>query len=269
MSNSPNKGIPYVPEGTLDPAAGLNDAIDVLDATDSVVGVISMALTEPPTATDGDLYVVAEDATGLWTGLDNRLVRYVAEGDFWKSYLPGEQVTLVYNREDGFLYRFDEVNSPSGWIIAAGIPDAPSDGQRYARKDAGWEMFKFPIRAERVTWLATAEGEALDNSVNSVDLVIPYAGTIVGVRITSRDGPGTAVIDVQKAPFGSWPPDVLDSMLDTSKLQVTSADTYSTDTPLSDGWEDVDVAANDVLRFVLSSVDTFTGLFVTLLIQPT
>jgi hypothetical protein len=268
MSNSPNKQIPYVPEGTLDPAAGLNDAIDVLDAIDSVVGVLSIGLTEPPTASDGDLYIVGEDATGDWTGLDNRLVRYVADGDFWRSFLPGAQVTLVYNREDGLLYRFDEVNSPSGWIIAAGIGDAPSDGTRYARKDAGWESFAFPVRAERVTWISPIDGVALDDSVNYVDLVIPYDGTIIGMRVTSKDGPGTAVIDIQKKAFGSWPPDGTNSILDTSKITITAADTFSTDTPLSDGFEDIDVEANDVLRFVLDSTDTFTGLFVTLLIQP-
>lgn len=136
---SPNTGIPYVPEGTLDPAAGLNLAIDHIDAL-LQCAVLSMALTAPPGGeSDGDLYIVASPAAGDWVGQENNLARYVAEGDFWQFFVAGVQVHLVLNRDDLGLYRFDGGSSPGSWALAAGLGDAPIDGTLYARRDGAWE----------------------------------------------------------------------------------------------------------------------------------
>lgn len=136
--NTPNRDIPYVPENTLDPAAGLNDALDVIDAV-IVPRVIRMDLTAPPGGpADGDLYIPASPATGAWATLENRLVRYRSEGTFWQDYAPA-QVSLVLNAADSGLYRWDTGVSPAAWTLAAGIDDAPSDGSFYARKDGAWE----------------------------------------------------------------------------------------------------------------------------------
>lgn len=112
--SSPNSGIPYVPEGTLDPAAGLNDSIDVIDAL-LQCAVVRMDLTAPPgTGPDGARYIVASPATGAWAGHENDLARYVAEGDFWQFFTAGEQVHIVLNLDDLTLYRFD-TESPATW----------------------------------------------------------------------------------------------------------------------------------------------------------
>lgn len=115
---TPNTGIPYVPEGTQDPAAGLNLALNVIDAL-LQSAVIDMDLTAPPgSPSDGDLHIVAGGATGAWDGQDNNLARYVAEGDFWQFYVAGTQVHIVLNKDDGGLYAW----SGSAWVapIAAG-----------------------------------------------------------------------------------------------------------------------------------------------------
>jgi len=102
--STPNTGIPYVPENTQDPAAGLNLALNVIDAL-LQTAVIDMSLTAPPgSPSDGDLYIVASGATGAWAGQDNNLARYVAEGDFWQFYEAGTQVHIVLNLDDGGLY---------------------------------------------------------------------------------------------------------------------------------------------------------------------
>lgn len=136
--STPNTGIPYVPEGTLDPAAGLNLALNIIDAL-LQTRVLSMALTAPPISpTDGDLYIPASPATGDWTGLEDYLVRYVAEGDFWQDYAPGEQAHLVLNIGDGGFYKYIP-GSPGSWVLAAGLSDAPSNGLRYVRRNGSWE----------------------------------------------------------------------------------------------------------------------------------
>lgn len=135
---TPNNGIPYVPEGTQDPAAGLNLALNFIDAL-LQTAVIDMDRTAPPgSPNDGDLHIVASGATGAWAGQDNNLARYVAEGDFWQFFEAGVKVHYVINREDGNLYKF-VTGSPGSWVLAAGLGDAPADGQRYVRRDAAWE----------------------------------------------------------------------------------------------------------------------------------
>jgi uncharacterized protein DUF2793 len=135
--NTPNAGIPYVPEGTLDPAAGLNDSLDVIDAL-LQTAVIDMTHTAPPgTPTDGDLYIVASPATGAWAGHEDDLARYRSEGAFWQFYTAGIQAKLVLNFDDLGLYKYNP-DSPGGWTLAGGLGDAPVDGNTYARQDAGW-----------------------------------------------------------------------------------------------------------------------------------
>lgn len=120
MLDSPNVKIPYVPEGTLDPAAGLNLAINVIDAL-LQPRVIDMSQTAPPaTGVDGDMYIVASPATGAWAGKEDWLARYVYPGEFWQFYEPGVQVSMIVNDDDGVFYVYDPLSSPPGWTQVQG-----------------------------------------------------------------------------------------------------------------------------------------------------
>jgi hypothetical protein len=139
VTDTPNSAIPYVPEGTLDPAAGINLSLDVIDAL-LQTAVISMALTAPPGSPhDGDLYVPATPATGAWAGLEDHLVRYRVLGNFWQSFAPGVQVKVLLNLADRGLYTFDPSSTSTGWTLAAGLNDAPSDGSTYGRRNGVWQ----------------------------------------------------------------------------------------------------------------------------------
>lgn len=130
-ASTPNKGIPYVPEGALDPAAGLNDSLNVIDALLQTT-VIAMDQTAPPVSNaDGDLYIVADSATGDWAGHDGDLARYVAEGDFWQFFVAGEQSKIVFNQADGILYYFNNSSSPGVWTaitVGSGVPVVSESG---------------------------------------------------------------------------------------------------------------------------------------------
>lgn len=126
--STPNRGIPYVPQGVLDPAAAINQSLNFVDAL-LQCAVLSMSLTAPPVSPqDGDLYIVAGfggTATGAWSGHEEQLARYVEEGNSWQFFLPGSQVALVVNRDNGSLYVFEE-GSGGGWTlyaVVAGIQD--------------------------------------------------------------------------------------------------------------------------------------------------
>ncbi len=104
---TPNTGIPYVPENTADPAAGLNLSLNVIDAL-LQTAVISMTQTAPPVSpADGDLYIVGAAATGAWAGQDNNLARYVADGNFWQFYVAGANVHLILNKAEVALYAWN------------------------------------------------------------------------------------------------------------------------------------------------------------------
>ena len=114
---TPSNGIPYVPENTQDPAAGLNLALNTIDALLQAF-VIDMDQTAPPgSPSDGDMHIVATGATGAWAGKDDNLARYVAAGDFWQFLAPGTQARIVFNADDGGLY----VWHAASWQLLASV----------------------------------------------------------------------------------------------------------------------------------------------------
>lgn len=205
--STPNTGIPYVPESTLDPAAGLNLALNVIDAL-LQTRVLSMALTAPPgSPADGDLYIPATPATGDWLNLEDHLVRYVAEGDFWQSYTPGVQVHLVLNVADGGFYKYLP-GSPGGWVLAAGLSDAPSNGLYYARRNGSWEAF---IAAITVQNTASPPEQITDVSTIEVGGTLEVQESAPGVALitnelslyTPESPPSTLVESVREIIIGS------------------------------------------------------------------
>ena len=115
--STPSNGIPYVPEDTQDPAAGLNLALNVVDALLQTF-VVDMDQTAPPGApADGQMHIVAAGATGAWAGQDDKLARYVDEGAFWQFFDPGTQILFVFNQDDGGLY----VWHSAAWALLAQV----------------------------------------------------------------------------------------------------------------------------------------------------
>lgn len=119
MANTPSRGIPYVPQGTLDPAAGLNLSLNVIDAL-LQTAVESMSLSSPPGgAVSGETYIVASGASGAWAGQENNLAQYTAD-DEWDFYEAGVSVVIVLNLADGQLYRYSA--SLTSWVPLASSP---------------------------------------------------------------------------------------------------------------------------------------------------
>lgn len=197
MSDTPNTGIPYVPEGTFDPAAGLNLALNVVDAL-LQTAVIELGRNSPPgSPSDGDLYIVGT-GSGAWSGEDNNLARYVAEGDFWQFYEAGVQVHLVLNLDDGGLYSF---TGSGGWqpalagsyIAAPGVVTHSSTSLDATPSNAG-NYTRFTNSSAKTYVFSASEAyvvgqEYHGRNVGSGDLTIqgdsgfvvnePYGGSLV------------------------------------------------------------------------------------------
>ena len=66
MTNTVNNLIPFVPENTTDPAAGLNLSLYIIDMLLNV-SVETVGDNAPPaTPNDGDRYIVGTSATGAF-----------------------------------------------------------------------------------------------------------------------------------------------------------------------------------------------------------
>lgn len=103
MENTTNLELPYLIPSQAQKHVIHNEALSVLDAIIQL-SVRSRNLAAPPDpAEDGDCYIVAEDATGLWTGWDNGLAacidgawRRLQPHDGWIAFVEDEAFYLSY-----------------------------------------------------------------------------------------------------------------------------------------------------------------------------
>ena len=105
--SSINNNIPFVPENTIDPAAGLNESINVIDALLQVQVQTINTNTPPGSPTEGFRYVIGTAPTGAWAGQSNKLARYLDGA--WSFYSACIVVCLADNK----LY----IRSTGNWIV--------------------------------------------------------------------------------------------------------------------------------------------------------
>ena len=116
-----NNDIPFVPDNTTDPAAGLNLSLNVIDAL-LQIAVVGIQNTPPGSPTDGQRYIVGTAGTGDWAGQDSRLARYLDGA--WLFY----DARIAVNLSDGLLY----FRNSAGWEAAGaggGGMDSPWPGR--------------------------------------------------------------------------------------------------------------------------------------------
>lgn len=94
--SSVNNNIPYVPENTIDPAAGLNESINVIDAL-TQIRVVSVGTNAPPASpATGARYIVGTAPTGAWAGQASKLARWL-DGQ-WSFFDAAIVVNLADNK---------------------------------------------------------------------------------------------------------------------------------------------------------------------------
>jgi hypothetical protein len=236
--STPNHGIPYVPENTLDPAAGLNDALNVIDAV-FIPSVISIGDAAPPgSPADGDLYIVGA-GTGAWAGQDDNLARYVAEGTFWQFFSGGTQVNLALNLADGDLYA--NLGDSNGWNVVSGgggaanvsdlamfFPGTPGSAQLMFKFVAARD-FEFPAN------FAGAVGHIGTNPTGSFVMDVSVQGSNIGTITVSTGGAFTF------ATTGGLP------------IDVDAGDRIEIEAPVSTDATAADIAATLVADLILPS----------------
>lgn len=113
MTNSAQNNIPFVPENTIDPAAGLNLSINVIDPL-LQTRVLTVGGDAPPFGSvNGDMHVVGTDPDSLypWFGHANKLAEMI-DGS-WAFY----DAKIVLNVADSSIY----VNVSGTWSRYSGV----------------------------------------------------------------------------------------------------------------------------------------------------
>lgn len=98
MSDSINNNIPFVPENTIDPAAGLNEAINTIDALLQLAVVSVGSNTPPGSPAEGARYIVGPAPTGAWAGQGGKLARFL--NTVWTFF----DARYALNLTDGLWY---------------------------------------------------------------------------------------------------------------------------------------------------------------------
>lgn len=137
MTTLPNLPVNTWDAGISQPDELYNDLLSVADALVPTPVVADKDLNAPPGSPAlGSLYIVGPSPTGAWAGHAGELVAYTY-ANAWK-FIPPKDQWLVRVADEDTNYRYDG----SAWVEESsgggGIPDAPSDGTTYGRKDGEW-----------------------------------------------------------------------------------------------------------------------------------
>ena len=101
MPDSPNLILPYIQASQAQKHITHNEAIKLLDGVVQL-GVLSRIVAAPPgSPVDGDRYIVASGATGLWAGWDLNVAFYVDGA--WVRLIPRVGWT-AYSVADAAFY---------------------------------------------------------------------------------------------------------------------------------------------------------------------
>ncbi len=147
MSNTVNNNIPFVPENTIDPAAGLNLSLLTLDAQVQLA-VESVGLDTPPgSPAQGARYIVGTAPTGAWAGQANALAMWLDTA--WRFYT----ARYALNKVDGRIY----LRTGTTWAASGGATWGGITGTLSAQTDLQNALdAKAPLASPALTGTPTA-----------------------------------------------------------------------------------------------------------------
>lgn len=110
-----------------------------------------------------------------------------------------------------------------------------------------------------IVYIIDGGGSEITTGVKG-DLIIPFGGRITEWTLLA-DQSGSIVMDVWKDSYGNYPPTSTDSITGSAQVSITS--NVKNQSSTLTGWTTT-IAANDILRFNVSSISTITRVTLTL-----
>ena len=104
MSNTPNLSLPYIMAAQAQKHVTHNDAVRALDAVVQLAVLDSGLATPPVSPTEGDRYIIAGGATGVWSGKDAQIAAW--QDGAWMFYAPREG-WLAWVADEDTLFAWD------------------------------------------------------------------------------------------------------------------------------------------------------------------
>ena len=185
-----NNAIPFVPENTIDPAAGLNLSLNTIDALLQVL-VQTVGANTPPAGVGGQRHIVGTAPTGAWAGRANKLARFLDGA--WQFF----SARHVLNAADGLWY----VRSASTWSPLAGGGGGEANtasnlgaGEGLYASKVGVDLrFKSLVAGANVTLSSDGDEITIDaagggggsGTVTSVALSAPTGFAVSGSPVTT------------------------------------------------------------------------------------
>lgn len=251
---------------------------DVEDDANSNNVVSTTVNTPPSTPADGDRYLVplSPPATGDWTGFEGLIVEWDATLEAWiPSAVPGGQIIFDEDTGQHVTTGNDGSTTSAPWTpeIPPLIDQDPDAGDHIPFFDVSANDYRKvdvaslvgpKIRTIGAHW--TGGGGSLSTPIPDVSVRCPFNGEIIEATLLGEGSGGSCVVDIWKASYTSYPPNVSDTITASAKPTLSSADKYS-DTTLA-GWTKT-ITAGQVLTFHLESVADLTELSIQLTVRET
>ncbi len=109
MARTPNLNMPEIEHGEVNGDTTHNEGLQIIDLHGQSI-VEARTATPPGSPTEGQAWIVAPSATGIWVGQDNNIAHYY--GSVWNYYTP-QQGWRFYNKADTLVWQYDGLN----WAI--------------------------------------------------------------------------------------------------------------------------------------------------------
>lgn len=182
MTNTVNNAIPFVPENTTDPAAGLNLSLYIIDMLLNL-SVETIGDNAPPaTPEDGARYIVGTAPTGLWAGQANKLAMWVATGSYWAF----RDVNFAFNKADNTIYVFNTT-----WNAYATTPGAAGEINTASNLGTGTGLYKQKVGVDlQFKTLSEGTNISLDTTTDTDRIIIngPSVPDTTIIPINSQTG---------------------------------------------------------------------------------
>lgn len=120
---TPNFDLPYLSVNQANKEIKHNQALAIIDVGMQLRVIDKDDAAPPGSPSDGDTYIVAPAATGLWTGQTFNLALWFDEIGEWIFITP-KSGFRAYVIDEGIFYQFNGSDWVSGSFIIAGTTDA-------------------------------------------------------------------------------------------------------------------------------------------------
>ena len=107
---SSNLKLPFILPSQAQKHVTHNEALQILDALVQLTPISSSRSVPPASAQEADIYIIANSATGVWSGHDHEIAVYRAKSwQFyplrvgWRAYIPAQNMQIVYTGKNWIL----------------------------------------------------------------------------------------------------------------------------------------------------------------------